>query len=55
MSLTAKSQTLTKVDQAAKAVLYKTDKDFLAYHFVVKSDSVYKVFFDKSSFIANCN
>lgn len=53
VSLTAKSQTLTKVDQAAKAVLYKTDKDFLAYHFVVKSDSVYKVFFDKSYISVN--
>jgi hypothetical protein len=47
ISITTKAQ-LKLVDQSADAVLYTNGNDFIQFKYVVKSDSVYKVFFDKN-------
>lgn len=48
IAFTTQSQTLTKVDQLGRQTLYKNDHDFLLYNCAIKSDSVYKIFFDKN-------
>ncbi|MES2762498.1 MAG: hypothetical protein V4677_09830 [Bacteroidota bacterium] len=44
------AQSFQQVDQNNEAILYKWDNTFVSYKYTIKSDSAYRVFFDKNFF-----